>query len=377
MSRWLLDRSVLDDFRLATSGGFIPSASDVAGFEAARASSRISTFEGSTAKIDINGVITKSPCLLAAIFGGGNTTYPEIISAIDAAEKDPSIKNITLAIDSPGGQFDGLFDAIGALQSTKKPVTAEVSNVAASAAFAIATQADFIKAANIATRFGSVGVVATIGVADDEISITSSKAPKKRPDITTEEGVSAVVEELDAMHDIFVEAIASGRNTTSDNVNSEFGQGATLLAKESLKRGMIDQIGFTDESTDNITAHSGNQIEANQMDLKTLQAQHPDVYAAALEMGVNQERDRVVAHLTLAEPSRDYSIAASAIKDGDVMTETLRARYMVAGMNRKDLDLRAQDNQSADAVDGVNTSSSLDEGDDVLALVETKLGIIA
>jgi ClpP class serine protease len=377
MSRWLLDRSVLDDFRLAISGGFIPSASDVAGFEAARASSRISTFKGSTAKIEISGVITKSPSLLASIFGGGNTTYPEIISALDAADKDPSIKDITLSIDSPGGQFDGLFDAIGALQSTKKPITAEVSNVAASAAFAIATQADTIKASNIATRFGSVGVVATVGVADDEISITSSKAPKKRPDVSTEEGVKAVVEELDAMHEIFVEAIADGRNTSPDHVNAEFGQGATLLAKESLKRGMIDQIGFTDESTENIAATSGNTIEANQMDLKTLQAQHPDVYAAALETGVNQERDRVVAHLTLAEPSCDYSLAAKAIKEGEVMTETLRAQYMVAGMNRKDTERRFQDNVAAGAVDGINTSSSLDDGDDVLALVETKLGIIA
>ena len=374
---WLLEQTVLNDFRVAMSSGFIPTASDVAEFETALASSRISRVEDSKAVIDVKGVITKQPNIFASLFGGGNATYPEIISALEAAENNPSVNSITLSIDSPGGQFDGLFDALSALQSVSKPVTAEVSNVAASAAFAIASQADEIVASNKATRFGSVGVVATLNTADDEISISSSKAPKKRPNVKTEEGLKVVIEELDAMHDIFVEAIADGRNTTSDNVNSNFGEGATLLAEESLKRGMIDRIGFASKSTQTIAAVSGTKLEANKMDLKTLQAQHPDVYAAALELGVNQERDRVVAHLTLAEPSCDYSLAAKAIKDGEVMTETLRAQYMVAGMNRKDLDRREQDNAAASAVDGINTSSSLDDGDDVLALVETKLGIIA
>lgn len=383
---WLLETSVRLAIQQAYKSGTLPTAQQQIEYEARYAvsasetASRLLTVVGNNAEIEVKGVITKDPSFLAMLFGGGNTTYGEIIAALAEAEADATVDNITLAIDSPGGQFDGLFDALAAIQGTSKPVKALISNVGASAAYAIASQADEIVASNRAARIGSVGVAATIGVDDSEVTITSTNAPKKRPDVTTKEGRATVREELDAMHEIFVDAIAEGRGTTVEKVNAEFGQGATLLAGEALKRGMIDAVAKAPlkvvESTKTTTARSGgNQPEAGNMDLNTLQAQHPDVYAAAVQQGVERERDRVTAHLTMGEASGDNKTAFAAIKDGSEMTATLQATYMTAGMNRNDVANRQDDDADANAGDNANASDDQDSGEDVASLVEAKLGM--
>lgn len=384
---WLLEASVRQAIQQAQKAGFMPSAEQQAQFDArfgngdvSANDNRLLTVAGNSAEISVKGVITKAPSFMAMLFGGGNTTYPEIIAAIAAAEQDSAISDITFAIDSPGGHFDGLFDTLAAIQAAKKPTKAVISNVGASAAFAIATQADEVVASNIAARIGSVGVVATFFNDENEISVTSTEAPKKRPDITTEEGIAMVREELDAMHEIFVDAIAEGRDTTADKVNADFGQGATVLANEALKRGMIDAVAAPSlkavKSTKTTTANSGNQPEANNMDLKQLQAQHPETYAAAVQQGATEERDRVTAHLTMGNASGDMKTACSAIEDGSAMTATLQATYMTAGMNRSDVTTRQGEDAEANAGDNANAQEENgDQGSDVASLIESKLGL--
>jgi ClpP class serine protease len=385
---WLLESAVRKALEQAQKAGVTPSVEQQQQFEASRYSaeqaigSRILTLAGRSAEVSIRGVITKTPSFLAMLFGGGNTTYPEIIAALAEAERDDNVEDITLAIDSPGGHFDGLFDTLAAIQSTSKPVKAVISNLGASAAYAIASQADEIIASNRAARIGSVGVVATFYNDENEISITSTNAPKKRPDITTEEGKAMVREELDAMHEIFVDAIAEGRSATVEKVNAEFGQGATLLAGEALKRGMIDAIAeptlkAVKSTKSTTTARSGgNNPEIGPMDLKILKAQHPDVYAAAVQEGADQERDRVTAHLIMGEKSGAMETASKAIKDGEPMTATLQATYLTAGMNRSDVSTRQEEDAAASAADNANASDNgADASDNVASLVEARLGV--
>lgn len=366
---WLLETGAFNAMETAVKAGVIPSAQQEADFTASRseistrADSRILTTAGNTAEIAIKGVLTQRPSFLAMLFGGGNTTYGEVIAALAQAEADPTVERIDLMIESPGGEFDGLFDVLAAIQATNKPIRAMISSLGASAAFAIASQANEIIAANVATRVGSVGVVATIGVKDDEVTITSTNAPKKRPDVSTEEGRAMVREELDAMHEIFVDAIASGRDTTSEKINAEFGQGATLLAGEALKRGMIDGVGaktlsLVKNASIKSVRKGGKTTEKGPMDLTTLKASHPDVYAAAMEDGVLKERDRCTAHLIAGEASGDMKTAVGAVKTGAAMTETLRAEYFAAGLNRNDLARRqADDGDVAAAADNADTST--------------------
>lgn len=387
---WLLALAIKQAIDQAYQTGTIPTAEQQIEYEARYGdydgeSSRLLTIAGDVAEINIAGVITKSPSLLAMLFGGGNVTYPEIISALAEADANPSVKRAEMRIDSPGGHIDGLFDTVAAIQYFSKPLRAVVVNQAASAAYAIASQADEIIANNRAARVGSIGVVASFSADSSVVDITSTKAPKKRPDISTKEGQAVIREELDALHELFVESIATGRDTSPDNVNATYGQGAVLLAEDALKRGMIDTIAETKlrvvkstKSKPTATHSGGYNPEIGPMDLNTLKAQHPDVYAAAVQDGVTQERDRVSAHLTMGEASGDMATALTAVGDGSQMTATLQAKYLAAGMNRRDQQNRQDDdgNTSA-AADGAATGSTgKDAADEVLAIVETNLGIV-
>lgn len=386
---WLLSADLRAHFKEVFASGTMPTAQQQLDYAAAygydeSTAPRILQVAGDVATITISGVMTKGPSLFAMLFGGGNVTYPEIIAAIDSAERNPAVKRTEMIVDSPGGQIDGLFEAIAALQSRKKTLKAVIRNTAASAMYAMVAQADEIVATNRAARIGSVGIVVDTYLDPNEISITSTEAPNKRPDVTTEAGRAVVTGELDALHQLFVEAIATGRGTTVEKINADFGRGGTLLADEALKRGMIDGVQGTPlrvvkPATSSKTAATGGiNPENGNMDLATLKAQHPDVYAAAMQEGVSAERERVSAHLILGEASGAMDTATAAIKKGDPMTASLQATYLAAGMNRNDQQGRQADSDAAAAAAAAadqQTDADADGSAQVLAIVKNRLGL--
>jgi len=343
---------------------------------------RIMKVVGGIAELAVSGILTKKPDYYAYFFGGGNTTYGELNTALLRADADPAIERIDLRIDSPGGSIDGLFDVLATFSQVKTPTRAIVHNMAASAAYSLASQAGEIIAGNRAARFGSVGVVVSYYKPEGMFDITSTNAPKKRPDPSTEEGQKVIREQLDALHELFVEAIATGRNKTVEKVNAEFGEGSLLVADEALKRGMIDSVeGSTlrmvPTSAQIKTVANGGENGNRAMDLENLRAQHPDVYSAAVKAGVTQERDRVSAHLLAGEMSGDLETALKAAKEGTEMTTSLQTQYLMTAANRRDQGTRDQDDAAAAAA--LNTPAGKEnadtQADEVMALVESKLGL--
>lgn len=316
----------------------------------------IATFAGDTAVIRINGVLTSSRDIFARIFGGGNTLYPDIIKAINTAEKDDSIQKVEFQISSGGGEADGMFDVIAAMQSMKKRKVARVKR-AASAAYGIASQADSIVAEGKHSSVGSVGVVVTMDVPDREVTITSSLAPNKRPDPTTEEGRKVITEQLDAYHALFVDAIAAGRRTSPAKVNEDYGGGKMFLATEAMKRGMVDSI-KDDRSTQQtpVALSSGANIKVLSMDLETLKAQHPAVYRLAFEEGATDARESAIAHLELGEACGDMSIAVEAIKANNPINERIRSKYFAASMRSAQQQARLSDNPDTSGLGGASAS---------------------
>lgn len=371
---WLLLQSVLNDIQDARASGVKFTAEQVATFEASNGEG-IMALAGNSAEIHVKGVLTNTPDMFARWFGGGNTTYPAIIAALAEADANPEVKQIVMRFDSGGGAVNGMFDAIAAMQTTKKPIKAIVGTMAASAAYGLASQADEMVAHNRASAVGSIGVVVDTFVSESRVSITSSNAPDKRPDVTTEKGKATVVAQLDAIAGLLDEAVAEGRNTTVEKVNADFGQGGILLADEALKRGMIDSISTNKPAT---ATNGGKPQEQRSMDLQTLKAQHPDVYAAAAQEGRTEERDRVGAHLTMGEASGDMKTAIGAVQDGSAMTATLQAKYMAAGMNRSDVQARQDDDADANAGDDANAGEEEAEanaGANILAAAAESCGV--
>lgn len=367
---WLLDQAMWESMYQARKSGFDMTSEQREAFLALQTSDEVSTgsrilsIAGNNAEILIEGVLTKNPDFFALFLGGGNTTYGEIISALAQAENDSVVDNITLRIDSPGGLVDGLFSALEAIQKTTKPTTAVVTDLAASAAFALATKADSIVASNKMSRFGAIGVMAEFFVSENEITIASTEAPNKAPDVKTEEGVAIVRKQLDAAHKVFVSEIASGRGVTEETVNAKFGRGAIILAEDAVSRGMIDSIlgssvPVTDNDEPQTEARTSGELGANAMEtIEQLQQEHPNLFFKAMQLGVDKERDRVKAHVTMGEAFDAMGIAAKAINEGTEMTALINAEYQAAGRNKTDLAAIAGDDAATSAaVSGANAPS--------------------
>lgn len=395
---WLLKQDVLTQMRHVYESGLAPTSEQKAELlarheeqAAALSAPRNLRIAGATAEIRVEGILTQKPDIIAMILGMGNTTYQQIQSAISIVESDSTIKNVSYFFATPGGTVAGAFETLAAIEAAKKPATVR-AEMATSAGYLLAAAAGKIEAVTPASEFGSIGVVQSFFADDQVIEITSTEAPNKRPDISTEEGQAVVREYLDAIHQLFVEAIARGRGVSVAQVNAEFGRGSLLLAGEARRRGMIDRIAkpalrsvtIDQPETEFSKPADGGQakLEKN-MDKNELKEKHPQLFAAVLQEGaeaaVKTERDRVSAHLVFGEQSGDMKTAIEAVKSGDEVTQTIMAKYMTAGMNKSSIASREADEKvTGAALEGAELNSETDApdlGDQVWAKMQEMNGV--
>lgn len=369
---WLIREDVAHEMQRRISTARPPAGAETKFTEAVEAARndkgpRSLSVAGNVAEIRVEGVLTKAPDFWLWFLGYANTSYLDVQAALAQADTDPAIERIELFFDSPGGNVDGLFDVLAALEATKKPLTARVEQ-ACSAAYAMAAQASRIEATNAASVVGSIGVVASYRLQSDVVTITSTEAPNKRPDLSTKEGQAVVRKHLDDIHELFADAIARGRGTTVERVNAEFGRGAVFLAAEAKSLGMIDSVRGQSptlalvtppraEPSSNSSADGGGATSTStrkKMDEKELKAQHPELFKAVFDKGgeaaLKEERDRVNAHLTMGEKSGAMDIALKAVRSGEGLTQTLIAEYMTATRNKTEREGYAAATQAADQV---------------------------
>lgn len=322
---WALDNRLCKDFINAMKEGVKPSFSDRKDFITEFSSNnaelpRIMAVAGDRATINIDGVLTDKPNWWAW-YTVGNTTYSDIITSIALAENDPSVEEIIVNVSSGGGQASPMWlEAMNTLANAKKPVKAVVT-FAASAAYGLASQADEILAVNSMAEFGSVGVVQSLFIDEEVVEITSTNARFKRVDPRTEEGKRVIQEELDQIESIFIDKIASGRGITAEEVIEKYGQGKVYAAEKALEVGAIDGIGSkVSNSNSSNSSASNEQSNDQEVEMKTLaelKQQHPDLYAQAIQAGVEQERDRVNTHIELGQEAGAMDKAIEFIQGGN------------------------------------------------------------
>lgn len=252
--RWAILPSALESIiAIANRQGSIEAAlAGKAAYEAHAPSGAANAYAASKeiAVIQVLGPIFPRANLMTMVSGA--TSISKMQAQFKAAMEDPNIGGIILNVDSPGGEVTGvsefaqmLFEARG-----KKPITAYVPGMAASAAYWLASAADEIVAADTAEA-GSIGVVAAYsddkeaqkkkGITTHEI--VSSQSPNKRPDISTPEGRKQIQTVVDDLASIFVSTVARNRGVTEDHVLENFGQGGMFVGARAVERGMVDRVG--------------------------------------------------------------------------------------------------------------------------------------
>lgn len=113
---------------------------------------------GHTALITITDTLINRGAFINA--ASGLTSYEGIAAQIREAAGDDEIKNIVLDISSPGGEVGGLFNLAASIRRLAKTkyVAAVVDDMAASAAYALASAADEIVVSPTSV-VGSIGVI--------------------------------------------------------------------------------------------------------------------------------------------------------------------------------------------------------------------------
>jgi len=205
------------------------------------------TMRDGIAIIPVTGPIMRYANLFTRISGA--TSTQELATDLQAALDNPQVKGIILDVDSPGGEANGineLADMVFAARG-KKPIKAYGGGTVASAAYWIASAADELVVDDTAL-VGSIGVVVevvtrTAREGEKRYTITSSNAPNKRPDMTTEEGRGKLKQSIDALAHVFVSKVARNLNVDAEAVPGMGDDGGVLVGAAAVESGLATRLG--------------------------------------------------------------------------------------------------------------------------------------
>ena len=224
--------------------------------------------ENNVAIISIAGPLEPKRDICAALFDIDMTTYSDIINSVSLAESDDEVKEIVFEINSPGGNVVGLNRAAEKIKNAVKPTTALITDMAASAAYKLASQTDKIVAEHSGVEVGSIGVYCECADYSEAYkksgievkAFRSANAPLKNADPFTREGEDQIVKRLTDLETVFIKYVASGRHTTAEDVKENFGQGGILIAGDALEIGMIDAIETIKQKDKPIQNNNNNNL---------------------------------------------------------------------------------------------------------------------
>jgi signal peptide peptidase SppA len=228
------------------------------------------------AVITISGPLTKNDQYC------GPAGMKSIGAWIKNADRDPDISGILLSIDSPGGTVAGTEELGNIIRDTKKPVVAFVDDLAASAGYWLASQADEIIANNSTAQVGSIGVLLSFMDIQPALELQGVKfhvitAPQSGDKVKTWNQLRAGNYEeykeniLKPLAEKFINTVKSARPAIKDEQTT-----ANLYFAKDVVGSLVDSIGSFDVALQRVADLSVNsnlpntKPNMNKPDLKRL-----------------------------------------------------------------------------------------------------------
>jgi protease-4 len=209
--------------------------------------------------LELDGLLTESP--ERSPFGDRPSVVADTQEMLDRSADEGDVVALLLRIRSPGGTVaasETLYHAILKWkQETGRPVVAHMQGLATSGGYYVAMSADHV-VAHPTTITGSIGVVMMglnlsglmkkLGVENQtftsgEFKDTGSPLRAMRPDERAQ--VQGVVDDLQAR---FLEVVDAGRPGLEAEEVGVLADGRIYTARQALETGLIDEIGFLEES---------------------------------------------------------------------------------------------------------------------------------
>ena len=161
----------------------------------------------------------------------GLTSYEQIQCEWVGALDDESVKGILVCFDSPGGEVGGLFDLVDRLSAKRgtKPVYASISEMACSAAYALAAVCDRIFLTQTSAA-GSIGVYALhvdesgydakLGVKYTYVFAGAKKVDGNPYEPLSDRAHAEFQSEINRTYDMFVASVSGNRKISEKKVKN-------------------------------------------------------------------------------------------------------------------------------------------------------------
>jgi len=338
--------------------------------------------EGGVAVLPIDGVIAPKANLFTRVSGGVSAQMAT--KQVESAIADPRVKSLILSIDSPGGSVFGTPELAAAVRELAaiKPIVAVTDGTMASAAYWIGSAANAVFASGPTVQVGSIGVVATHqyspapgGAQVTEITAGRYKRLDGATKPLTEEGQAYIQARVDHLYAVFVDAVASNRGTSTEDVLQRMADGRIFIGQQALDAGLIDGFATVDALAEQLaqdptryatrrrapgavrtapkrSTPAGAQAESEpaaqaepvlpvpecrqpteetimSITREQLAAEAPDVLSAVLAEGAAQERARIQAVQAQTLPGHEALIDALAF-DGKTTGPEAAAAVLAA-----------------------------------------------
>lgn len=224
------------------------------------------------AVIPVYGLLAPTMSFEMEISGGTSTR--QLIQELQSAEQNKDVRQILLAVDSPGGDAHGNAEVAQEMRRIRssKPITAVIEGLGASAAYFIAANATEIVASPSA-EVGSIGTYyvhrETTKAADQQgVKFTVFRAGENKNlanqhEALTDKATADLNARLTALNDQFLANVAEGRGVSVQTVVENFGNGRVMLAEKAKQAGLIDRIGTLQHVLDELRAKAGTTAPAN------------------------------------------------------------------------------------------------------------------
>lgn len=278
--------------------------------------------------------------------------YDAIAARFDKAMSDKDVTAVVLRISSPGGDVAGLYEGVARMKRSReragKPVYAYADELAASAAYLLATIAT---AGIFLPATGVVGSVGCLMVHVDEsraleaeglrVSIIRSGKAKAVPNSLeplSDETRATLQAQVNALAMSFAEQVAEARKSTPQSILAL--EGATRMGAAAIGAGLADGIKSLEEVIE-MAANEGATRERerrNQEAMAAILAAKPELEAARDGETVTAEivAGRVLAVFTTAGQAEDLAAQVAKFElDEAARLETEKTKAENAEKNER------------------------------------------
>ncbi|MEM8493766.1 MAG: S49 family peptidase [Planctomycetota bacterium] len=277
----------------------------------------------SVGAVDIRGVVSAN-----GTFSNPLGSMRGAAIEINRLAADPSIAGILIRLDTPGGTLGGLEELVNAIRAARssKPVVALVRDMAASAGYWIASQADAIFASGQRALVGSIGVFVYLwdsskAFEDFGIRPLLIRAQEDRQDNVKGIGMPGIEiddtfrqymqEHVDQVHEMFMADIVSGRNATREQLD-KYANGQVFFASEVKNTPLITKVRNQDEALAFILRERNKRTTSQGTTTMSITAK--DLRAACPQADADWILDRLENHAD-AEAS-DHAAAYTKMLEG-------------------------------------------------------------